>query len=282
MLYSHINDLVNHNLGNYAVQVCIDVRSLIKNQRFKSEFAHLIFPKLLGNLTDYSMEKYSSNVIEKCLDVDDSNANSNANLNSNSNSNSKNEKDSLVTKYILEITGNNSTLDVMKNMYGNFVIQKALKYSDKKHKQILIDHILKSIDRMGDKKIEDKWREIVTKVREGKYFSYKLSKNPDSKKEKDRDGGYFNLYFNSSDSDKNSKHHHVQDSFSFATSNLPKNDSSANQKYSAKRKSNYYDQDHEGKLIINNYIIDSLEDVDEIKDQLKGVFLYDPDNIIKK
>jgi hypothetical protein len=215
------------------VQVCIDVRSINKNKRFKSEFAHLIFPKLLGNLTDYSMEKYSSNVIEKCLDVDDS-------------SNSKNEKDCLVTKYILEITGNNSTLDVMKNMYGNFVIQKALKYSDKKHKHILIDHILKSIDRMGDKKIEDKWREIVTKVREGKDFSYKLSKNTDSKKEKEKDGGNLNLYFNSSDSEKNSKYPHAHDL------NLSKNDSFVNQNYSAKRKSNYYEQDHDhdGKIII--------------------------------
>lgn len=49
----------------------------------------------------------------------------------------------------------------MKNNYGNYVVQKALKVSTGENKLKLVTSILRYIDRLGDKKLILKWRSIV-------------------------------------------------------------------------------------------------------------------------
>lgn len=49
----------------------------------------------------------------------------------------------------------------MKNNYGNYVVQKALKISTGSHKNKLIISILKNIEKIGDKKLIGKWKNIV-------------------------------------------------------------------------------------------------------------------------
>lgn len=49
----------------------------------------------------------------------------------------------------------------MKNNYGNYVVQKALKISSGTPKQKLIISILKNIEKIGDKKLIAKWKSIV-------------------------------------------------------------------------------------------------------------------------
>lgn len=49
----------------------------------------------------------------------------------------------------------------MKNNYGNYVVQKALKLSKGNYKTKLINSILKNIQKIGDKKIILKWKTIV-------------------------------------------------------------------------------------------------------------------------
>lgn len=49
----------------------------------------------------------------------------------------------------------------MKNNYGNFVVQKALKLSSGLTKMNLLSSIIKSIEKIGDKKIMAKWESIV-------------------------------------------------------------------------------------------------------------------------
>lgn len=50
----------------------------------------------------------------------------------------------------------------MKNNYGNFVVQKALKLAKGLMKMKLLNCIIKNIDKIGDKKIMAKWESIVS------------------------------------------------------------------------------------------------------------------------
>jgi hypothetical protein len=95
------------------------------------------------------MQKYSSNVVEKCLEKSDEFA---------------------LNKFIDEVSYMNrvagkycfNDLDLMKNNYGNYVVQKALKLSQSPFKEQLITAIIKNIEKIGDKKLIMKWQSIVT------------------------------------------------------------------------------------------------------------------------
>lgn len=52
-------------------------------------------------------------------------------------------------------------VDLMKNGYGNYVVQKALKLATGKLKIELINLIMKNLDKIGDRKLLLKWRKIV-------------------------------------------------------------------------------------------------------------------------
>jgi len=49
----------------------------------------------------------------------------------------------------------------MKNNYGNYVVQKALKISLGGSKLKLIISILKNFEKIGDKKLMSKWKNII-------------------------------------------------------------------------------------------------------------------------
>lgn len=49
----------------------------------------------------------------------------------------------------------------MINMYGNYVVQKALRLCSKKEKKNIIENIVKNIEKIKDKKINTKWKSIV-------------------------------------------------------------------------------------------------------------------------
>jgi hypothetical protein len=95
------------------------------------------------------MQKYSSNVVEKCIE--------------------KSEEFAL-NKFIEEVSYMNRvagmdirlTLDLMKNNYGNYVVQKALKLAHSPLKEQLIGSIIKNIEKIGDRKLIFKWQNIVT------------------------------------------------------------------------------------------------------------------------
>ena len=56
----------------------------------------------------------------------------------------------------------NRVVDLMKNDYGNFVIQKALKLSQNHNRKRLVKLIQKNVDKIGDNKLIFKWKNIVT------------------------------------------------------------------------------------------------------------------------
>ena len=50
----------------------------------------------------------------------------------------------------------------MRNSFGNYVIQKALKISAGRNKEILADNVNKNIYKLNDKKLISKWKNIVS------------------------------------------------------------------------------------------------------------------------
>mgnify|MGYP002144530269 CR=1 FL=1 len=49
----------------------------------------------------------------------------------------------------------------MKNNYGNYVVQKALKLSKDENRNKLVNSIIKNIDKIGDRKLIMKWQSII-------------------------------------------------------------------------------------------------------------------------
>ena len=107
-----------------------------------------ILCKFNNKFAELSNKKYSSNVVERCLE--------------------KNSK--ILSKYIEEICSNGKVAEIMKNNYGNYVIQKALKISTDKNKQILADNVNKNIYKLNDKKLISKWKNIVSSYLEKSYI----------------------------------------------------------------------------------------------------------------
>lgn len=93
-----IMHLVCHPFGNYAItQIVIN---------WPNKTKQVIFKALKNKLYELSMQKYSSNVIENCLERSDPQTRS---------------------EFIVEISNSDKLANLIKHSYGNYVVQKALK-----------------------------------------------------------------------------------------------------------------------------------------------------------
>lgn len=51
--------------------------------------------------------------------------------------------------------------DLMKNNYGNYVVQKALKLAGEENKRRIIELIIRNLEKLNEKKLVLKWRFII-------------------------------------------------------------------------------------------------------------------------
>lgn len=118
--YELINSLVENcfvliidQFGNYVIQSILTLN--------EKESSSAIAMKVCDNLPYYSKHRYSSNVIEKCFDF----------------------CDKKVRKILIEkICSPEIITDLILDEHGNYVIQKALFYSDSKEKEIILNNIV--------------------------------------------------------------------------------------------------------------------------------------------
>ena len=87
-----------------------------------------------------SNQKYSSNVVERIIEKSKEN----------------------LEYYINQICCESNLFEVIKNNFGNYVIQKAVKLSSGKIQEKLIKEIMKNLDKLEDKKIINKWKMIIS------------------------------------------------------------------------------------------------------------------------
>jgi len=121
--------LIQQSYGNFVIQIIVehwsdyrDIINLYKGQFFK-----------------LSLEKYASNVIERCIEKDEE----------------------ILNEYIDEIINSNYIYDVMKSNYGNYVIQKAIKLAKGEYKNKFVFTAAKEINKLNDNKLIQKWKTIL-------------------------------------------------------------------------------------------------------------------------
>ncbi len=132
IIYDNAMNLIVHQYGNYVIQTIVenwddneleDILNLYKNK-----YIYL------------SKQKFSSNAVERILE--------------------KNKKN--LENYINEICNENNIIEIIKNKYGNYVIQKAVKLSTGESREKIVGEINKNINKLEDKKIINKWKTIIS------------------------------------------------------------------------------------------------------------------------
>ena len=122
--------LISHPYGNFVIQVVVDCWNDYND-------ILCLFDKKYYSL---SLEKYASNVVERCIEKDEN----------------------ILNNYIEEIININKIFEVMKSNYGNYVIQKAIKLSRGDYKQKLVFNAAKDINKLNDPKLIKKWKSILS------------------------------------------------------------------------------------------------------------------------
>ena len=122
--------LIKQSYGNFVIQV------IIENWEDYKEITDL----LKGNFFSLSLEKYASNVIERCIEKDKE----------------------ILENYIHEIIESKCISDVMKSNYGNYVVQKVIKLSNGENKKDFVFNAAKEIDKLNDNKLIQKWKSILS------------------------------------------------------------------------------------------------------------------------
>ena len=63
--------------------------------------------------------------------------------------------------YVDELSYSNIIVGLLKNNYGNYVIQRVLRYSTGNSKLSLINLIIKNMEKLGDRRLILKWKGII-------------------------------------------------------------------------------------------------------------------------
>ena len=121
--------LISHPYANFVIQVVVECWTDYKD-------ILVLYDKKYFNL---SLEKYASNVVERCIEKDEE----------------------ILNNYINEIVESNRIYDVMRSNYGNYVIQKAIKLSKGENKNLLVFNAAKDINKLNDNKLILKWKSIL-------------------------------------------------------------------------------------------------------------------------
>lgn len=108
----HALELVQDPFANYVVQYIIDLN--------QAEFSGSIIRKFLGHICLLSVQKFSSNVIEKCIRAADPKTRS---------------------LYIGELNNREVLERLIRDSFGNYVVQTALDYSNPIERSALVESI---------------------------------------------------------------------------------------------------------------------------------------------
>lgn len=66
--------------------------------------------------------------------------------------------------YVEELISSNLIVGLLKNNYGNYVIQRVLRYSTGNYKLNLINLTIKNMEKLGDRRLILKWKGIIDSV----------------------------------------------------------------------------------------------------------------------
>ncbi|KAG8905842.1 hypothetical protein FRB99_008144 [Tulasnella sp. 403] len=108
----HALTLVQDPYGNYVVQYILDLND--------NRFSDAVIRQFLGNVCALSVQKFSSNVIEKCIRVAEHNT----------------------RKMLIEELLNRTRLEkLLRDSFGNYCVQTALDYAEPNQRAVLVEYI---------------------------------------------------------------------------------------------------------------------------------------------
>ena len=122
-------DLIQHPYGNFVIQVIVICWNNYKE----------IINLYKDNFINLSLEKYSSNVIERFIEKDEE----------------------ILNYFINDIIKSNRISEIMKSNYGNYVIQKVVKLSKSKYKNKIVFCAAKEINKLNENKLILKWKSLL-------------------------------------------------------------------------------------------------------------------------
>ncbi|XP_074557668.1 pumilio homolog 5-like [Curcuma longa] len=108
--------LAQDQYGNYVTQHVLE--------KGKPHERGQIISKLSGKILQMSQHKFASNVVEKCIKYGNAE-----------------ERDHMIKQIIGETEDNDNLLVMMKDQFGNYVVQKILDTCTDKQREILVNHI---------------------------------------------------------------------------------------------------------------------------------------------
>ena len=129
LVIENYKEFILHPCGNFVVQGIVE---------FWDDYLDIInlYKNYLFNL---SLEKYSSNVIERFIERDEK----------------------ILEQYIDEIVASKKIYEIMKSKFGNYVIQKAIKLAKNEYKRKLVFNAAIMINNLKEKKLITKWKSIL-------------------------------------------------------------------------------------------------------------------------
>ncbi|RXW18444.1 hypothetical protein EST38_g7413 [Candolleomyces aberdarensis] len=145
--------LVQDPYGNYVVQYILDLND--------NRFSDAVIRQFLGNICALSVQKFSSNVIEKCVRVAEHNT----------------------RKLVIDELLNRSRLEkLLRDSYGNYCVQTALDYADPAQRALLVEGIRPVLPLIRNtpygKRIQNKLQRIANaQGGGGRHLNQNLSNN---------------------------------------------------------------------------------------------------------
>lgn len=127
LIFDNLENLIQNPFGNYAIQHALEVYP---------KDCNAILEKILEKIIQYSNQKFSSNVIEKCIIISSSD---------------------YKKRYLAEITKPDRLIELMKNKYGNYVIFKILSQADNEDKQYIMQCLIKCLNNVTVSKYRNRW-----------------------------------------------------------------------------------------------------------------------------
>eukprot|EP00831_Metopus_contortus_P019672 TRINITY_DN18556_c0_g1_i8.p1 TRINITY_DN18556_c0_g1~~TRINITY_DN18556_c0_g1_i8.p1 ORF type:complete len:156 (+),score=25.67 TRINITY_DN18556_c0_g1_i8:160-627(+) len=124
--------------------MCIRDRYLgavqIALEKYPQDLSAFFISSIKGKISQLSITKYSSNVVERCLEY---------------------ALPSLQTELIEEIMEHETLLLLMKNNFGNYVLQKALSLAGRELRERLAIMVKLAIPYLQNKKMKQKWNQAL-------------------------------------------------------------------------------------------------------------------------
>jgi hypothetical protein len=131
LLTDNLENLIQNPYGNYALQHALDT--------YQNECS-VLFEKTFDRIVQYSNQKFSSNVIEKCLVI---------------------AAPEYKKAFVKEITKNDRMVELMKNKYGNFVLLKAIKSVDTEDRQVIMQSLTRNLNSVSMAKYKNSWSKFI-------------------------------------------------------------------------------------------------------------------------